>query len=140
MLKHDFISYLKKLRPEDWTIKVTPEWTVKDLVAHMVGWEKYDPQIIRETWKTKESPWWHNEKDYDEYNRKEVKYYKNYTPRRLVKEWEKWQDKVKKEINRIGKHNLKTRLDLFKWLFDESASSHYAHHLRQVKDAVESVK
>ena len=42
MSELDFVSYLKILKPEDWHKKVNDKWTVKDVVAHMIGWEKGD--------------------------------------------------------------------------------------------------
>ena len=56
MKKADFISYLKTLKPEDWNKKVTDKWKVKDVVAHLIGWERDDTKIIRSIWETKESP------------------------------------------------------------------------------------
>ena len=46
MVEDDFITYLRALRPEGWQLKVTDKWTVKDVVAHMVGWERQDPKTL----------------------------------------------------------------------------------------------
>src|SRR5271170_3412884 len=99
----DFIAYLKTLKPEDWNKMATPKWSVRDVVAHMVGWEKRDPEIIRKTWKTKQLPWWMaSQGEYDTFNAENVEFYKNYTPEELITEWEKWQRAVRTEIDRIG--------------------------------------
>jgi hypothetical protein len=134
MIKLDFISYYKTLRPEDWNIQVTKMWTVKDVVAHMVGWEKIDPQVIRETWRTRERPWFYNTNDSNEFNRKNVESYRGYSPRRLIAEWEQWQRKVQAEIDRIGENNLRSLPELFHWLFDRK---HYSHHFVQIKSVME---
>ncbi len=133
----DFIPSLQTLKPEDWNKKVTDKWTVKDVVAHMVGWEKGDVEVIRMTWKTKKVPWFYETHDYDDFNRNAVEFYKNYTPQELIKEWEKWQNKVQEEINRIGEYKMKTRPDLFGWLFEEGENTHYNYHYRQIKNALE---
>ena len=138
----NFIDYLKTLKPEDWNKKANSAWTVKDVVAHMVGWEKGDVETIKTCWKTKTAPWWKDVNDFDDFNAKSVKYYKNYTPKQLTKEWTLWQKKVQKEIDRIGKKNLKAYPELFDWLFeggDERSDlkiSHYRLHYNQIKKAV----
>ena len=76
----DFIGYLKKLDSEDWNKQVTERWTVKDVTAHMVGWERKDVEEIRRIWETKSPPWWKNNPNYDEFNAKWVEFYKKYTP------------------------------------------------------------
>jgi hypothetical protein len=142
----DFISFLKTLKPEDWVKRVTDRWTVKDVVAHMVGWEKDDVEVIKSTWESKEEPWFYKTDNYDEFNRKHVEFYKDYTPSQLIEEWEKWQRKVKEEVDRIGEDKLRTRPDLFGWLFEgnntyipNEGGSHYNHHYNQIKKALNFV-
>jgi len=144
----DFIAYLKTLKPADWDKMATAKWTVKDVVAHMVGWEKRDAEVLKIFWETKQrSPWMSTKEEWDEFNRKEVERYKNYAPRQLIEEWEMWQGKVAEEIEKIGYQNIKSRPDLFDWLIEDeghytlgTGGSHYEHHYRQVKAAVENVK
>lgn len=143
----DFIGFLKTLKPEDWNKKATPNWTVKDVVAHMVGWERGDVEVIRKSWETKTPPWWKNDPNYDEFNKKWVEYYKDYTPEQLIAEWEMWQKKVTEEVDKIGYSKIKTRPDLFDWLIEgddkkgdkytmTKGGSHYEHHYRQIKKAL----
>ena len=132
----DFISYLKTLQPEDWNKQVTDKWTVKDVVAHMVGWEKGDSDAIQKAWETKEKPWWLDTSDYDEFNRQNVKLYKDYTPEELIKEWEKCEKHNENEIERIGEDKLRSRPDLFRWLFEEGEDSHYNYHYKQIKEVL----
>ena len=140
----DLIAFLKTLKPEDWNKTVTSKWTVKDVVAHMVGWEKGDAEAISQIWKTKTPPWWKTNPNYDEFNAKVIEFYKDYTPEKLIAEWEMWQNKVSEEIDRIGYHNIKARPDLFDWLLEEDdnytlndGGSHYEHHYKQIKKALE---
>lgn len=132
----DFVSFLKTLKPKDWNIMVTDSWTVKDVVAHMVGWEKGDPEAIRKAWKTKKPPWWMEMDDYDDFNKKNVDFYKDFSPEELIGELEKWQRHNQKEIDRIGEEKLRARPDLFGWLFEEGEGSHYSHHYDQIKKAL----
>lgn len=138
-IEKDFIKYLKTLKPSKWQIKVNSEWTIKDAVAHMVGWEKIDPEIIRETWRTKKRPWFYETDDFDEFNRINVEFYKSYTPNQLIKEWEKWQDLAQKEIDKIGEKKLRLNYKLFDWLFgQDNYNSHYLDHLRQIKNTLKN--
>ncbi len=90
----------------------------------MAGWEKRDAEVIRIFWKTKRrSPWMSTRKEWDEFNRKEVERYKNYTPRQLIEEWEQWQKKVAEEIDEIGYQNIKSRPDLFDWLIEDQEAA-----------------
>jgi len=146
----DFIAYLKTLKPEDWNKKATAKWTIKDVVAHMVGWERRDAEIIPIFWETdKKSPWMSTKEEWDEFNKKWVEFYKNYTPDRLIAEWETWQKRVTEEIDKIGYEKIKARPDLFDWLIEDDndskdtytlseGGSHYEHHYKQIKKAVET--
>jgi hypothetical protein len=65
----------------------------------------------------------------------------------LITEWGMWQQKVQEEIYRIGEENLKTRPDLFNWLFEgvkdnrnDGTESHYKHHYNQIKKALRKSK
>lgn len=141
----DFVTYLKSLTLEDWDKMVTPHWTVKDVIAHMVGWERRDAEIIRIFWETKKkSPWMETKTEWDEFNRKEVEKYKKYTPQQLLDEWEIWRKKVSEEIGAIGYQNIKSRPDLFDWLLEDEGhytlnddGTHYKHHHAQIKSALE---
>jgi hypothetical protein len=143
MIKKNFIKFLKTLKPEDWKVKINSQWTVKDIVAHMVGWEKGDVKIIPECWKNNTKPWFLETEEFDDFNRESIKYYNSYTPKKLIAEWEKWQKKVKAEIDRIGKKDLQSRRE-FRWLFEDEDKkprkhlSHYEHHYKQIKFALKS--
>lgn len=140
MTSQDFISYLKTLKPEDWTKQATSKWTVKDVVAHLVGWERKDPQEIRKAWETKELPWWETTSDFDEFNRESVEHYKSASPLQLIEEWMRWSEKVQREVKRIGEENLRQYPHLFRWLFEgegSKGSKHNKHHYDQIRRAVE---
>jgi len=133
-LEKEFISLLKSLKPDDWNKMVNKERTVKDVVAHMIGWGKEDVKIIGEIWKTKKIPWFYQTEDYEDFNKKHIEYYKDYSPEQLIEEFEKYQDKVQEEIDKIGAEELKKHHQLFSWLFREDDGCHYAVHLKEIKD------
>jgi hypothetical protein len=135
-LEHDFIVLLKTLRPEDWGKIVNNGRTIKDVVAHMIGWEKEDTKIIRINWATKETPWFYKTDDYDVFNNKNIEYYKDYTPEQLIEEFEKYQNEVQKIVDDIGEDNLRKYPKLFGWLFRVDDGCHYAEHLKEIKDII----
>lgn len=140
MSEPGFLSYLKTLKPEDWDLPVSDKWKVGDVVAHMIGWEKIDPEVIRETWQTKKRPWFYETDDFDEFNRKNVEFYRGYTPDQFIAEWEKYRTLVQKEIDIIGEEKLRAQPELFGWLFEqeEKENGHYNIHYRQIRNVVEN--
>ena len=138
-MKPDFISLLRNIKTEDWAKKVNDRWTVRDMVAHMVAWERDDPKIIKESWKTKQKPWFVDNKssDDDDFNKKALEYYKGYSSERLIEEWTFYQKKVKEVINEIGEDNLKKYPEIFGWLFDNGKDNHYSHHYRQIRNLLD---
>ncbi len=143
-----FIEYLKTLSPADWNKMATPKWTVHDVVAHMVGWEKRDAEIIPIYWaKKKREPWMSTREEWDAFNRKEVEERKDHSSQQLIEEWEMWQKKAAEEVKKIGYDNMKARPDIFDWLFGgednkggaytlSEGGSHYEHHYEQIKQAL----
>lgn len=145
----DFIAYLNTLKPEDWKKMATPKWTVKDVVAHMVSWEKESCEAVVKAWETKQRPWFMETENYEDFNVQQVEYYAHYTPNQLLQEWKMWQKKIWEEIEQIGYDNVKAHPELFDWLMDgqtkteesytlNEGGDHYRHHYEQIKKAVES--
>lgn len=102
-----FINYLQKLSDDDLTQKVSMVWTVKDVVAHMVGWERECAIILPWAWKSKEVLWFMKTNDYDEFNAENVEEYKDYTIKDLLAEWRSWQGVLDEEIAKIGEEKLR---------------------------------
>jgi len=134
----DLISYLKTLKPEDWTKKVTDKWAVKDVIAHMVGWERESVKVLQEFKKNRKgNPWFlKTDTDYEPFNKKSIDFYKSYPPERLLSEWEKLRKEVERYIQEIGEEQLRVRPDM-QWVFDEEIGDHHKHHYRQIKNAIE---
>ncbi len=136
----DFISYLKTLKPNDWNKKANSKWTIKDVVAHMVGWEKEGVKVLREFMEQgKGNLWFLHTGNYDEFNAKSVKYYQNYTVEKLIAEWEKYMYEIEDLIKQIGEKKLRSREDM-RWLFEkdtpEGHEGHYNYHFKQIKKAI----
>ena len=132
-----FLEYCQNLKPEDWGVRINDSWTVKDLVAHMVGWEKGFIEIIEALVNHRDRPWFMSEDQWSRYNEKSVREYKEHGPSELLLEWEKWQKELKETTVRFGESNLRKYPELVEWVFDTSENSHYNHHLRQIKEVLE---
>jgi hypothetical protein len=132
----DLISYCKTLKPEDWQKKVNSKWTVKDVIAHMVGWEKAATEALAQCWLSKKSPWFLETSKYSEFNAKSVEHYKNYSPNELLAEWQIWQAEMDKQIKEIGEVKLRAAGSQWSWVFDEDENSHSLQHYLQIKKAL----
>ncbi|TAK96979.1 hypothetical protein EPO05_00430 [Patescibacteria group bacterium] len=134
----NLLTYCKQLRPDDWTRMVNNHWTIKDCVAHMVGWEKECVKELKITWATQCDPWFMRTNNWDDFNRESVTFYQNFTPEQLLAEWEKWQREMEELKNKIGEDKLKQAGEKFAWVFDqwdpddEGNRSHNDYHLKQI--------
>jgi len=130
---NEFYDLLEELDDNQWDRKLNSKWTIKDCVAHLVGWEREAVKRLREEWETGEKPWFLIDEDFDEFNKKSVEEFKGYNSKDLIKEWKYWQKKLDEEIKKIGERNLKAEPEMFGWVFDETGDSHYLYHLKQIK-------
>ena len=128
-----YLLYCESLTPEDWKKPVGDTWTVKDVIAHVVGWEKEAYHELLKTWKSKKKTWFLKTDDYGDFNKRSVEEYKNFSPKQLLQEWKKWQGKLDEAIQIVGEDNMRKEPDLFSWVFDEGEDSHYKHHFEQIK-------
>lgn len=126
-----YIDLLKTLTEVEWYKKVDGKWTVKDVVAHLVGWEEECVKRLPVIWKNKQKPWFILSEDGDdEFNQKSIEKLRNHTPGQLLIKWEKWYSAGKVEVEKIGGGNMRANPELFGWWFDES---HYLNHFDQLK-------
>ena len=107
MKNPDFIPFLKSLKSSDWERMVTTKWDVKDVVAHLIGWEKEDANSIERVWRSKEITWFYATDNFDAFNTRSISFYKGYTPRQLIAEWEHWRAEVQKCVAQSGEENLR---------------------------------
>lgn len=144
----NFYTFLENLTDEQWDTKVDKNWTVRDVIAHLVGWEKECAIQTPIVYRTKQKPWFLKTNDYEKFNRKSIEEYKNFTLTELLQEWRKWQDKIQTEIDLIGEDKLKSQPKLFYWLFEDDSNkgtdafeeygeSHYSEHFKQIKAVLE---
>lgn len=126
-----------KLTPEEWQIKVDDKWTVKDVVAHLIGWSKVVAESLPEAWSTGEQPWFMESEKYDEFNKQNIENYRDFTPEELNQEWGKWEMQTDEEIKKIGARKIRRRKG-FEWVLDEGEDSHYLEHMKQIVAAIVS--
>lgn len=132
----DYIAYLQSLKPEDWSKMATSKWTVKDVLAHLVGWEREVAQTFTDAWKNGKQPWFMITENYDDFNAKIKEEFTAWSPEELLTEWQKWEKNLDDKIKEIGKDNFDVRKEAFTWVTDEGEQSHYLHHINQIKKAV----
>lgn len=90
-------NLLNNLKPQDWNTKVDDQWTVKDVIAHLVGWERESAIQLPQIWSTKNKPWFTETSNYDEFNKKSVEQFSKLTSEELLNEWETWSVKLAEE-------------------------------------------
>ncbi|MDP3974823.1 MAG: maleylpyruvate isomerase N-terminal domain-containing protein [Candidatus Jorgensenbacteria bacterium] len=131
----DTVLFFKSLKPEDWAKKATSRWSVKDVLAHLVGWEKEVAEELKRTWGSSDEAWFMKTDAYDEFNEKVREFYHSYSPEQLIAELEKWQKALEGEIERIGELNIKSQPRMG-WVFDEGGEPHFEHHINQVQNVL----
>lgn len=138
-IHEEFFTFLKDLTKEEWKVKVNKNWTVKDVVAHLVGWEREDAETIFKLWKTQKRAWFLETTNFDDFNKKWVGEYSDFSPQELIEEWEHWYKVLNWRIRKIGIDRLKSKPKLFGWLFNEGDNNHYYIHLKQIKKALNKI-
>lgn len=90
-LTDEFLVFLEDLDPKDWNQKVTGKWTIRDMIVHLIGWEKEATKELPVSYATRQRPWFmNNNDDYVKFNAKNVQEYKDHSFKQLIKEWKKW--------------------------------------------------
>ena len=132
----EFIDFLASLAESQWQTKVNDDWTVKDVIAHLIGWAYEVAGVLPAVWETGEEPWFCKTCDYDEFNDGNVRRYKGLSPKETLAEYIRSEEIVKREIDRIGESRLRAEPDKYGWLFDEGPNGHWVSHFRQIKKAL----
>ncbi len=132
----EFSELLENLKPDKWNLKIKNR-TIKEIIAHLVGWEKEAVEQLDKVWKSKQKPWFLKTDNFDEFNKESINYYKNYSPKELINEWKKYQKLLDNKINEIGEKNLRAEPELFNWVFDKGEENHYLEHLNEIKGVLE---
>ncbi|MDP3917812.1 MAG: hypothetical protein Q8Q30_01390 [Candidatus Woesebacteria bacterium] len=136
-LSNSFIKLLESLNENDLKIQVNDNWTVKDVITHLVDWEEESTKQLPLSWKFHKKPWFMtNNDDFKDFNSESLKKYKNMSKKQLISEWKKWQSLLQKEIDKIGEEKLRSDYDFFEWVFDEGGQNHYFEHYDQIMKAL----
>ncbi len=139
-ISNELISYLTNLSIDEWKLKVSDEWSVKDIVSHLIGWNVEASKVLPTVWKTKETPWFLNTDDYEKFNRTYVEAHRQDSPQKVLRDFIESEEKFNQVIQEIGEGNLRKHIDKYDWVFDEGEDSHYLEHLSQIKAAVQKQK
>ncbi len=131
----DTISFFKNLKPEDWEKPVTKLWKVKDVLAHLVGWEREAAQELPKAWENSEDPWFMDTDNFNNFNAEIYEEYKDFSPAQLLAELKEWQNALDEEIERIGEDDIRNS-NYSEWVFDEGREPHFEHHINQVRQAL----
>ena len=131
----DIIIFFKDLKESDWNISVTKKWRVKDVLSHLIGWERECAQELLKVFETGLEPWFMATDNYDDFNEKIYQEFKNYSPETLISELEKWQDVLEKNIQAVGEEKIRQRSHT-DWVFDEGNEPHFEQHLKQIREAL----
>ncbi len=118
---------------------VKKKWSVKDVLSHLVGWEREVAQELLKVFKSEDEPWFMQTASYNKFNERIHQEFKNYSAEALLSELKKWQKELKKNIQEIGEERIRQRSRMV-WVFDEGELSHFKHHLQQVGKAIKNVK
>lgn len=131
----DVVSFFNGLKESDWDVFATKKWRVKDLLSHLVGWEREVDRELVKVFETGNEPWFMSVENYDDFNERVYQEFKQYSPKLLISELEMWRDALGKEIRRIGEDKIRQRPRM-SWVFDEGGEPHFEHHMRQVDEAL----
>jgi len=135
---NDLISYLENLSEEELNIIVFDQWTVKDIVSHLIGWNEEASKVLPEVWISGETPWFMNIDNYDSFNQSFVDKYKPYSGKEILKMFKESEDMFNTVVKEIGEDRLRAHGKKYDWVFDEGEDNHYLEHFKQIKEAVES--
>ena len=131
----DTISFFKNLKPEDWEKPVTELWKVKDVLAHLVGWEREIAQELPKAWENSGDPWFMGTDNFNNFNAEIYEEYKDFSPAQLLAELKEWQNALDEEIERIGEDDIRNS-NYSEWVFDEGREPHFEHHINQVRQVL----
>ncbi|MCX6813255.1 MAG: hypothetical protein NTV77_02075 [Candidatus Azambacteria bacterium] len=131
----DIITFFRDIKESDWDVPITKKWRVKDVLSHLVGWERECAQELPKVFETGNEPWFMLTDDYDDFNERIFQEFKNCSSEALISELEKWQGALEKEIQTIGEERIRQRPHM-DWVFDEGDEPHFEHHIKQIKKAL----
>lgn len=131
----EFMNFLASLTESQWQARVNDDWTIKDVIAHLIGWAYEVAGVLPTVWATGEEPWFCRTSDYDEFNDGNVCRYKDLSPEETLTEYMRSEEVVKAEVAKIGESTLRESGG-YGWLFDEGPNAHWINHFRQIKTAL----
>ena len=107
MTEREIIIYLKKIPSNSWDFLATPRWSIKDLVAHMIGWTEIDVDSIDRIDEAHTLPWRQKDFKVDDYNAESVNKYSKSLPNELLNIWIELLDRRDKKMKTVGKEKIR---------------------------------
>lgn len=133
LVDNQLTEYLEKITLDNWYTKVNKEWTVHDVLAHLIGWVEIDIASLQRIWETKKLPWREKDFDVNHYNKKVVEKYSSTSPEQLLQRWRDVLKEREKQIELVGRKKIESDKDLFYWLFEDGNSGHTYKHYKQIR-------
>jgi hypothetical protein len=118
------------------SIKVTSKWNVKDVIAHIIGWELASTKGAKQILREKEKPGFFHY-NFDAFNRREVVRRKDKTLKQLIAELKIAGKEFEKFIKKIPNEEFEKYPELWEWLKE---AGHDKHHALQIIKAVEKCR
>ena len=106
-------------------------WSAKDIVAHIVAWEK---EVIERFRLFMEGITSDNDYDIDTFNQKSVTDRKEFSWGEIYNELKLAQDELKQVNESIIQENINTDKRFIEWI--GILIDHYKHHMSQIKDLI----
>jgi hypothetical protein len=128
------LNLFESLSYKEWEIKTDSNYTIKELLAQAVAWEEEFAVCLRDSWQTKEKPWFLKTNKYEEFNKAAIRKYQSYNSKELIERWRFVIKVLDSEIRDIGVGNLRVKQELFNWIFDLDNS--YLKYLNKIKKAL----
>ncbi len=132
-MNQEILQFCDELQPSDWQKMATSTKTVKDVLAHLVGWQREVATEFEKSIRGQE-PWFISVSNYDDFNDRIDKEFKTISAKDLLKEFRKWDDTLERRISELGEDMLRRRKEA-EWVFDEGDDGHFLEHFNQIKRA-----
>ena len=105
----EIINFCQNLEKSDWAKMAKKTQTVKDIFAHLVGWQRECVLELRKTWNSGKQPWFVLTSEYDDFNLKIRNEFDVFQPDNLLQEFKKWDRALEQMIIEIGEDKLRSK-------------------------------
>ena len=139
-INRELFQFFLSLTEKERELPVDDNWTVKDVVSHLIGWNVEASRELPKSWKTGEDPWFMNTNEYEEFNQRFVDEIRNLSGKEVLQKFIESEKQFNNVIKKIGEDNLRKNIKKYSWVFDEGDDNHYLEHFNQIKRVVEKYR